>query len=75
MDISKEELGALIEAAVSRAARSHYCVFTLEEKQTLKDIALGGRAFKRIIIYLLVGFLLIGIGIKNLPDVIKAIKG
>jgi hypothetical protein len=74
VDISKEELGALIETAVSRAMQAHVCVFSAEEKQILKDLASGGKAFKQVVIYLIIGFILVGIGIKNAPDLIKALK-
>lgn len=74
MDITKEDLATLIEAAVVKASKSHACTFSSEEKQILKDIATGGKAFKRIIIYLVVGFLLIGIGLQSVPGIIKAMK-
>jgi hypothetical protein len=74
VEITKEELGLLIETAVKKALESHRCVFSDEERSTLKDVAMGGTAFKRIIIYLVVGFLLVGIGIKYIPEVAKAIK-
>ena len=73
MDITKEELAALIETAVNKAVQAHTCVFTSEEKQILKDLAFGGKTFKRILIYLVIGTVLIGIGIKNIPDIAKAI--
>jgi hypothetical protein len=74
MDISKDELAALIEGAVTKAMKAHVCVFSSEEKQILKDLATGGKAFKRIIIYLVVGFVLVGIGINHVPGIIKAFK-
>ena len=73
MDISKEELGTLIETAVSRAMSAHVCTFSSEEKQILKDLAAGGKAFKKMIIYAVVGFILIGIGIKNFPEIVKVL--
>lgn len=75
MEISKEELSALIEGAVSKVLKTHHCTFSPEEKQILKDIATGGKAFKKIIIYLVVGFLLVGIGVQNLPSILKIVKG
>ena len=74
MDITKEELTSLIETAVKNAAKAHSCVFTSEEKQILRDIATGGKAFKRIIIYLVVGFLLVGIGLQSFPGIVKALR-
>lgn len=73
MDMSKEELSMIIESAVSKAVRAHVCIFSAEEKQLLRDVAAGGKAFKRIIIYLIVGFLLVGIGIKCIPDITRVL--
>lgn len=74
MDITKEELSTLIENAVKNAAKAHSCVFTAEEKQILKDLATGGKVFKKIVIYLVVGAILVGMGIQSIPSVVKALK-
>lgn len=74
MEITKEELGQLIETAVGKAIKAHTCVFTTEEKQTLKDVAFGGKTFKRMIIYVVVAVLLIGMGLKYIPEALKVVK-
>lgn len=78
MELSKEELAILIETAVEKAVGKCKCPFKpeeiqslqgvaalkSEEVQTLKDVASGGIAFKRGIIYAVVIFVLVSIGVK-----------
>lgn len=78
MELSKEELAILIETAVEKAVGRCKCPFKpgeiqslqglsslkSEEVQTLKDVASGGIAFKRGIIYAVVAFVLVSIGVK-----------
>ena len=64
MEISKEELSDLISTAVKKATDGCKCPFNPEEVQTLRDVALGGKTFKQTIIYAVIGFILVGIGVK-----------
>lgn len=64
MEISKEELAVLIETAVEKAVGRCNCPFNQEEVQTLRDVAMGGKTFKQIIIYAVIGFILVGVGVK-----------
>lgn len=78
MELTKDELAALIETAVEKAVGRCKCPFSpveitslqglsglkTEEVQTLKDVASGGIAFKRGIIYAVVAFVLVSIGVK-----------
>ncbi len=78
MELTKDELAALIETAVEKAVGRCKCPFKPEEiqslqgisgmkpeeVQTLKDVASGGIAFKRGIIWAVVIFVLASIGVK-----------
>ncbi len=64
MELSKEEFAVLIETAVKKANAECACPFNPEEVQTLRDVAMGGKTFKQTIIYALIGFILVGLGVR-----------
>lgn len=54
--LTDDDVARLVEAV-----KNHRCEFSDEERQIIRDMATGGRLFKKGIIYFLVGLALLAI--------------
>ena len=66
--MEKEELKEVVKQGVKEGVKAHVCHFDENERSVLKDVAAGGLAFKRAIIYILVVLAIAAMGFKYLPD-------
>ena len=62
-------------ARIVEAFQAHKCTFSEEERQVIRDMATGGRIFKKGIIYLLVGVALFAIMSKAVIVKVAAVLG